>query len=162
MWFTAALEMLIRLSQSAASTLPHIPPEPGTQPSTAKKAAGCHESVRQSLQAAGLSQDIITVIASSWQEGTHKQYKSYIQQWVNFCNERQTNIFSAPINDFLYFLYQIYVNNNLCYSTMNTACRAVSTILTINGMPAGQHSLVCRFMMGVFNQKPALLRYTVT
>ena len=151
-----------RLSQSAASTLLHTSPDPGTQPSTAKNVAGCHEAVWQSLQAARLSEDIISVIASSWREGTHKQYKSYIQQWVNFCSERQTNVFSASENDFLNFLYQIYVNNDLGYSTMNTARSAVSTILTIDGMPAVQHPLVCRFMKGVFNQKPALPCYTVT
>ena len=45
---------------------------------------------------------------------------------------------------------------------MNTARSAVSTILNINGLPAGKHPLVCRFLKGVFQQKPALPRYNVT
>ena len=44
---------------------------------------------------------------------------------------------------------------------MNTAQSAISTVLRINGLPAGKHSLVCRFMKGVFQQKPVLPRYNV-
>lgn len=45
---------------------------------------------------------------------------------------------------------------------MNTARSAVSTILNINGSPAGQHPLVKRFLKGVYNIKPALPRYSAT
>ena len=45
---------------------------------------------------------------------------------------------------------------------MNTARSAISTILLIDSVPAGQHPLVCRFLKGVFHQKPALPRDNVT
>jgi hypothetical protein len=45
---------------------------------------------------------------------------------------------------------------------MNTVRSALSTVVTINGTPAGQHDLVKRFMKSVFQEKPALPRYQTT
>ena len=53
-------------------------------------------------------------------------------------------------------------NKNLGYSAMNTACSAVSSVLVIDGRPAGQHPLLRCYMKGVIHQKPALPRYATT
>jgi integrase len=71
-------------------------------------------------------------------------------------------MFSASVKEFLEFLFCIYQGDNLGYSAVNTARSAVSTVLMIDNVAAGQHPLVCRFLKGVYNQKPALPRYTAT
>ena len=43
--------------------------------------------IRQSLQNARISPDIVEVIMQSWRERTHKQYKVYINRWLQFCGE---------------------------------------------------------------------------
>ena len=45
---------------------------------------------------------------------------------------------------------------------MNTARSAVSSVLVIDGRPAGRHPPIRCYMTGVFHQKPALPRYTTT
>lgn len=82
--------------------------------------------------------------------------------WSKFCAQRQIDTFSAPLSDFLTFLHDIYSRHNLGYSAMNTARSAVSSVLAIDGKPAGQHPIVRRYMKGIFHQKPALPRYSCT
>ena len=147
---------------SAAATMSTPSPTSGTSTSAVQNAPGCHAAVRQSLEAAGLSDEVISVIARSWREGTNKQYKSYLQRWVDFRNQTNSDILSAPVNDFLQFLCNVYPSSDLGYSAMNTARSAVSTVLVIYGAPAGQHPLVYRFLKGIYNQKPALPRNSVT
>ena len=48
------------------------------------------------------------------------------------------------------------------FSAINTARSALSSIILVNSVPVGQHSLVKRFMRGVFNIKPSLPRYVHT
>ena len=48
------------------------------------------------------------------------------------------------------------------YSAVATARSALSSFITVNGIAVGEHPLVSRFMSGLFNQKPALPRYTET
>jgi RAB protein geranylgeranyltransferase component A len=48
------------------------------------------------------------------------------------------------------------------YSVINTARSALSTIINVDNLPIGKHSLVKRFVRGVYNIKPSLPRYTAT
>ena len=50
----------------------------------------------------------------------------------------------------------------LSYRTLGVVRSAVSSVASIEGKPAGQHVLVCRFMRSVFNARPALPRYQFT
>ena len=82
--------------------------------------------------------------------------------WTNgqrFVVRGKSISFRTPIHEFLTYLTELYHQGNLQYSAMNTARSAVSTVLVIDGQPAGQHPLTRRFMRGIFNQKPALPRY---
>ena len=45
---------------------------------------------------------------------------------------------------------------------MATSRSALSTFVKIDGVKVGDHPLVSRFMTGLFNQKPALPRFTET
>ena len=48
------------------------------------------------------------------------------------------------------------------YSAVATSQSALSTFVKIDGVKVGDHPLVSWFMTGLFNQKPALPRYTET
>ena len=138
-------------------------PGPATPAPTGSKVppAGCHAVIRNTYRAAGFSEDIIAILAKSWRNGTHSQFRTYLERWVQFCGEREIDAVNPSINDVLNFLYLQYANG-LGYSAMNTARSALSTIITIDNMPIGQHPLVSRFLKGFFNDRPALPRYCVT
>ena len=61
----------------------------------------------------------------------------------------------------LNFLAEIF-DSGVSYSAVGTARSALSTFLWVEGKPAGTHPLVCRFLRGVFAERPALPRYEVT
>ena len=61
----------------------------------------------------------------------------------------------------LNFLGEVF-DTGVGYSALNTARSAIATFLWIDGKPAREHPLACRFMKGVFNIRPALPRYEVT
>lgn len=66
----------------------------------------------------------------------------------------------------LSFLDHIFKNGLLGqavgYSAVNTARSALSTFISIEGVPVGQHHIVKQFMKGVFNIRPSLPRYATT
>ena len=56
-----------------------------------------------------------------------------------------------------------YFHTGVGYSSVNTAISVSSTIIkTENEIPFGELPLVCRFLKGVFNLRPALSRYCTT
>lgn len=60
------------------------------------------------------------------------------------------------------FLTELF-QQGLGYSSLNIARGALSSLgLTIEGIPVGRHSLVIRYMKGVFNIRPSLPRYQKT
>ena len=63
--------------------------------------------------------------------------------------------------DVINFLGEIF-DTGVSYSAVGTARSALSTFLWLEGKPAGVHPLVCRFLRGVFAERPALPRYEVT
>ena len=75
-------------------------------------------------------------------------------------------MFSPSVNNVLEFLlYEFKSRNNgkgLGHSAMNTRRSALSSVVRIDGKPAGQHSLVTRFPKAVFNKQPTLPRNTIT
>ena len=48
---------------------------------------------------------------------------------------------------------------NLSYSSLNTARSALSTTITVDGIPIGSQPLVVRFLKGVFNLRPPVPGY---
>jgi integrase len=60
------------------------------------------------------------------------------------------------------FLTELYEQGQQ-YSSLNTARSALSSVIVLSGdVPAGKHPLVCRFLKGVFQERPALPRYVDT
>ena len=60
------------------------------------------------------------------------------------------------------FLTELYEQGQQ-YSSLNTARSALSSVIVLAGdVPIGKHPLVCRFLKGVFQERPALPRYVDT
>lgn len=96
---------------------------------------------------------------ASWREGTKKQYCTYLTKWKQFCTKRNINWSNAKVEQGIDFLAQLF-EQGLSYSVINTARSALSVILTPqDGISFGENRLVCRFLKGVFEIKPALPKY---
>ena len=138
--------------------------------STAKKSAGstpvtCKSKItgmsliRERLDQHSFSTTTKEILLCSWRSGTRKQYNTYLNKWEWYCEEKKLLKFNPGLDqaiEFLTFLFE----SGLRYSALNTARSALSTILLLfNGIKFGEHPLVCRFLKGVYEQRPALPRY---
>ena len=73
------------------------------------------------------------------------------------------NLRSIDHVDLLKFLEHLYFGEGLGYSALNTARSAVSLVTDLlTNNPIGRHNMVCRFMKGVFNERPSMPRYKTT
>ena len=119
--------------------------------------------IRKTLKNGGFQDDTINIILASWRPSTKRQYKTYLQKWIQFCNKKTLNPCAAEIRPILAFLTDLYKNRKLHYSALNTARSAISTFMEmVGGKKVGEHFLIVRFMKGVFNHRPSLPRYTET
>ena len=119
--------------------------------------------IREAFESQGISPKVAEFLLGSWRTGTKQQYGSYVKRWLSFCTNGRFNPFQPPVNILLEFLHNEFKSvKKKQYSSMNSIRSAISSIAIIDGKPAGQHVLVCRFMKAVFNLKPALPRYNVT
>ena len=133
-----------------------------TASTTQETSIGCLPFIRKSLQSLGFSESATNIITYSWRTGTKKQYKTYLQRWIQFCNKRKIDPVSPTVNTVIEFLTILY-EDGLQYSALNTARSAISTVVTLAAdVSVGKHPLVTRFMKGVFQLRPALPRYTET
>ena len=73
-----------------------------------------------------------------------------------FCGTRKIAPFLPDLSNVLEFLYTLL---NLSYSSLNTARSALSCIVMIDKIPVGQHPVVCRFLIGAFEEKPLAHKY---
>jgi len=118
---------------------------------------------RTILNSQDLSPDVLTLITSSWAEGTHKQYEPHIRKWINYCTEKGVNPINPPIHAGANFLANLFKSSTSGYSSINTARSALSAIITpVNGVTFGKHPIIKRLLRGVFRERPALPRYTTT
>ena len=110
--------------------------------------------IRKSFKSRKLSEKSVDIIMSSWRQSTKKQYSTYINRWISFCNERKIDTFQTPIEYFVEFLIELY-KSGLSYGTLNSARSALSNLCNKqDGYSVGSHPLVIRFMTGGFNLRP--------
>lgn len=119
--------------------------------------------IRRSLQKSEISPDIVEVIMHSWRDSTQKQYKVYINKWLQFCSEGSHDPLHPTVRAVLSFLHSLF-KNGLSYSALNTARSAVSNIdmndsVSPDHTPVGKHFLVCRYLKGVFNKLKPVPKY---
>jgi len=95
----------------------------------------------------------INIIMHSWRDSTQKQYKVYINKWLQFSSERKNDPLHPTVTAVLFFLHSLF-KSGLSYSALNTARSAVSNIEMRDSdapshTPVGKHFLVCRYLKGV-------------
>ena len=100
----------------------------------------------------------VNMILASVRESTKQQYAVYLRKFLfNF-----GDIATCGVQEVLGFLQQLY-DDGLGYSAINSARSAISTVLDLLvGNQIGCDPLVKRFMKGVFENRPAMPRYTST
>ena len=109
-----------------------------------------------------LTKDLEDLIINSWTEDTRKQYRTYFGQWKEFCQDLNLSPTNASISEGSEFLLMLY-KKGLSYSVINTARSMLSVILpACNGTEFGKHPIIARMLKGIFRNRPALPRYTVT
>ena len=116
--------------------------------------------VRQSLIDQGVQGEALNIIIDSWRTSTRKQYKSSICSWIDFCKDHHICVMTPSLPQLLEFL--TLQSKRLGYSALGTVRSALSSFITIDGIKAGEHLLVSRFMTGIFNRKPCFPRYVET
>lgn len=75
---------------------------------------------------------------------------------------QQIDCLRPSIGNVIDFLTGLFTEQNLSYSSLNTARSALSTTVLVDNIPVGRHPMVVRFMRGVFNLRPSMTRYKVT
>ena len=103
--------------------------------------------------------DIILLV--SCKSGTEWHYCPHVQRWSLFCSGRNVDLTSPTINH-INFLTENY-DRGVGYECVNTARGALSSLsIVVDGCRAGNHTLVIRFMRGVFSFRTPQPRYTDT
>ena len=115
--------------------------------------------IRNSLDTTiGISEKAAKFILLSWRGTTQKQYS----KWMPFCSSRDIDPYKATSLQVLDFMTDIF-EQGLGYSARNTVRYALSQVLySPSGVAFGELPIVKQFLKGIFQQKPALPRYTVT
>ena len=93
-------------------------------------------------------------------DGTRKQYCTYITAWLKYCSDCNISQVNPKLQQVLDFL--TLQSKRVGYSAVATARGALSSFIKVDGVKVGDHPLVSRFMTGLFNQNPALPRYSET
>ena len=138
-------------------------PQCGSSPAAISTNSNGLQSLRQSFQHRGISNDATAVILRSWSAGIQKQYQlPYIAKWHRFCAEREINPYNPPLNIVLDFLVHLH-NQDLEYTTINIAKNAISAIILPQGTTTiGSHQIISRFMKGIYRSKPPRPKYQTT
>ena len=85
-----------------------------------------------------------------------------MQRFTQYCHQQNFDPFQATTKIGIEYLTK-YFHTGVGYSSVNTARSVLSTIIkTENDIPFGELPLVCRFLKGVFNLRPALPKYSTT
>ena len=145
-------------------------PAPGPVPETpsgAQSGLGGASIVRESFRARGFSPGVANFLLGAWRPGTRQQYWPHLRRWVNFCSGRGVSAFCPPVNCLLEFLLWEYESgrsdgSKRAFRSMGVIRSAISSIASIDNLPAGKNPFVSRFMSAVFNDNPAFPRYHST
>ena len=102
-----------------------------------------------------MSPATLNIILSSWTEKTRTKYNIYLSRFATFCKSENLNphVRDEHVTLDLEFLTEMF-QKGYCFSTINSALAALSSV-----NDTGSEPLVCRFMRGLFNLRPARPRY---
>ena len=104
----------------------------------------------------------LDLVMKSWSEGRAKQYEPHLRRWFSFRSENWLQPFNADVTRSVEFFTQYFRKSSCEYSSVNTACSALSSILPeVDGFTFGK-PLIKRLSRGIFKERLTFPRYTVT
>ena len=116
--------------------------------------------VRFIAESHGISKQAQDILEASWRPSTRERYAGHVQRFTQYCHQQNFDPFQATTKIGIEYLTK-YFHTGVGYSSVNTARSVLSTIIkTENDIPFGELPLVCRFLKGVFNLRPALPKYS--
>ena len=130
----------------------------GTTPPSKENEINDMQTIRTSLLQRDVSHKATEIIMHSWEDASLKQYKPYLQTWIQLCSEWKINPYDPPLTRVLDFLTSLF-ERGLKYGAINTAKSAISAITEPkHGLTLGSQPLISRFMKGVFRSRPLIPR----
>ena len=99
---------------------------------------------------------------ASWQKSTSIKYQVYINPWLCFCKNHNINYQNVSVSNGSDFLTSLYQSRKQ-YPTINGARSILSLFIrSSNGLEFCKESIIQRFMKGIYQLQPSLLKYSFT
>ena len=99
---------------------------------------------------------------ASWRPATKKLYNVFILKWKIYARNNAISIDNPTLVQVINYLAYLFASG-MSHSSIGTARSALSSFLPLfEGHELGSHPLVVRLMKGVFEQRPALPKYSMT
>ena len=99
---------------------------------------------------------------ASWRKSTSIKYQVYINQWLCFCKSHNINYQNVSVSNGSDFLTSLYQSRKQ-YPTINGARSILSLFIrSSNGLEFCKESIIQRFMKGIYQLQPSLLKYSFT
>ena len=119
-----------------------------------QSASSCRLEDFRRLHASGLSDSVFRLVTDSWRRSTSARYDAAWRAFKDFLRSRRISLDSVDLTvvlDYLSFLFQ----KGLAYRTICLHRSVLSmTLPRMDGLPVGEHRLVCRLIKGIFHQRP--------
>ena len=99
---------------------------------------------------------------ASWRKSTSIKYQVYINQWLCFCKSHNINYQNVSVSNGSDFLTSLYQSRKQ-YPTINGARSILSLFIrSSNGLEFCKESIIQRFMKGIYQLQPSLLKQSFT
>ena len=99
---------------------------------------------------------------ASWRKSTSIKYQVYINQWLCFCKNQNINYQNVSVSNGSDFLTSLYQSRKQ-YPTINGARSILSLFIrSSNCLEFCKESIIQRFMKGIYQLQPSLLKYSFT
>ena len=123
-------------------------------------------SVRNRLEAEGLSEEVIDLMLHSRRQGTTQSYESAWKNWRLWCGGRGVDPIRCSVNDGLEYLKDLFMLGRP-YRSINlhrSAISAYHTPMVVGNalVPVGKHPMVSTLMSAVHNLRPPTAKYSFT
>ena len=105
----------------------------------------------------GADNTLAEFICGSWRGSTKTQCACAWRNWSEWCRGFAIPRTTPPVGQFLKYLWFLYEDRHMAWSTIRVHRAAVATIIApLTNSPLSQHPMVCRFMKTVFlaRQRP--------
>ena len=79
----------------------------------------------------------------------------------NIFDESKIDYLQPSVTEVLKFLHSLK-SKGFNYSIINSASCALSAFITLEGLEAGKHPLICQYMKGLYDINPSLPKYSST